>query len=76
MDFALNLINNIKTTMWNGLDSIEFPVLGVSMLIVFIAVLFINCVIWFISVLTGGRQNDSKSFGSGLDNNNNYIYRR
>ena len=71
---ALSFLQALKTSLWAGLDSIQFPVLGVSMLVVFIAVLFINLTFWFLSVLTGGRQNGNTN--QKLDDNNNYIYRR
>lgn len=76
MEDAILFLGSLKTSMWNGLDSIQFPILGASFLVVLISVLFINVTIWLISVLTGGRQNDKGSTSQKLDNNNNYIYRR
>lgn len=74
MTDALSFLQALKTSLWAGLDSVQFPVLGVSMLVVFIAVLFINLTFWFLAVLTGGRQNGNTN--QKLDDNNNYIYRR
>lgn len=75
MNDAIAFLNALKISLWDGLDSIQFPILGASFLVVLLAVLFINVTIWFIAVITGGRQND-KGTSQNLDNNNNYIYRR
>lgn len=78
MNDALAFLEALRSSMWNGLDSITFPVLGVSFLVVLLSVLFINLFLWFLRVVTGGRQDSSSSGSSSqkLDDNNNYIYRR
>lgn len=75
MEDALIFIRGLMDTMWNGLDSVTMPVLNVSFLMFALAVLFINLMLKFISVLTGGKQ-DKEVKGGRLDDNNNYIYRR
>lgn len=78
MNDALAFLESLRSSLWNGLDSITFPVLGVSFLVVLLSVLFINLFLWFLRVVTGGKQDSSSSGSSSqkLDDNNNYIYRR
>lgn len=66
-------LNQLKIMFWQGLDNINVPFFGVSFLIFFLSLFLFNCLTVFLSVLTGGKQDQS---GSGrLDNNNHYIYR-
>lgn len=73
MTDAVLFISSLAHTIYSGLGSIQFPVLGVSILAVMFCVLLINLTLWTLSILTGGKQD--KSSGSGMDDNNNYIYR-
>lgn len=77
MDSAISFLASLSKNIYEGLDTIRFPILNVSFLVVLFSVFFLKLAIWFISVLTGGKQNSSDSSGSQkFDNNNNYIYRR
>lgn len=76
MNDSINFLNALSSTIYNGLKAVTFPVLGVSFLVVLLTVLFINASLWVIRSITGGRQDSDLKGHNGLDNNNNYIYRR
>lgn len=67
-------LNQLKIMLWNGLDSVTVPFFNVSFLIFFLSLFLFNCICLFLSVLTGGKQDQSSS-GGRRDDNNNYIYR-
>lgn len=71
---AIHFLTSLSQKLWEGLGSVNAPVLGVSFLTVIMGTLFINLLLWTISKITGGRQD--KDERARLDNNNNYIYRR
>lgn len=74
MQDAIDFIHALGVGIYTGLDTIPFPVLGVSIFTVLMAVTALNLTLLVISRLTGGRQD--KDDKARLDNNNNYIYRR
>ncbi len=76
MNDAINFLNSLSSSIYNGLKAVTFPVLGVSFLAVMLTVLFINASLWVIRSITGGRQDSDPRGHRGLDDNNNYIYRR
>lgn len=76
MNDAIKFLHDLSSELYSGLNSITFPVLGVSFVAVFLTVLFINSLIWVIRVITGGKQDSGSAGKPALDNNNNYIYRR
>lgn len=71
---AIDFLKSLSTSLFNGLDSVDAPILGVSFLMVIITCLFINLLFWFLNVVTGGHKEEKT--GGRLDDNNNYIYRR
>lgn len=71
---AIYFLKGLSTSLFDGLDSVNVPVLGVSFLMVLITCLFINLVFWVLNVVTGGHKEEKT--GGRLDDNNNYIYRR
>lgn len=71
---AIQFLTSLSQSLWNGLGSVNAPVLGVSFLTLIMGVLFINLMLWAISRITGGGQDKDEK--ARLDNNNNYIYRR
>lgn len=74
MSDAYDFIHNLAVSLYYGLDSVQFPVLGVSIFTVLLAVLVLNLVFWVLSKFTGGSQD--KEERARLDNNNHYIYKR
>ena len=54
MNDAINFLNALSSTIYNGLKTVTFPVLGVSFLVVLLTVLFINASLWVIRSITGG----------------------
>ena len=75
MSGAISFLTSIRNTLWTGLNAVNFPVLGVPIMTVLIAVFVLRLTFFVLSVLTGGKQNKEDT-GGRLDNNNNYIYRR
>lgn len=74
MEQFSRLVGYYRDGIWNTLDSVQIPLFGVSLLVLFLAVFVFNVVMKFLSVLTGNRHDEQT--GGRLDNNNYYIYRR
>lgn len=64
----------LSQSIWEGLSNVTLPVINVSCTVFFAALLAFNMFCFFLSVLTGGKQDQRE--GGRFDNNNNYIYRR
>lgn len=75
MASAISFLTSLRNSLWTGLNSVNFPVLGVPIMTVLISVFVLRLTFFVLSVLTGGKQNKEDT-GGRLDNNNNYIYRR
>lgn len=75
MSDAIAFLKNLSYQLWVGLDSVNVPVLGVSFLIFLLTVLFINLILWVVKYIMWNKEGVNPA-SSGLDNNNNYIYRR
>lgn len=73
MTDALRLIDTLRTGLWNGLNSLQVPLLGVSFIIFYMTIFMFNVVTKFLAVLTNSSQDKD---GGRYDNNNNYIYKR
>lgn len=74
MNDALYFLRSMKDMIWDGLDSCNVPIFGVSFLVFLLSVFFIKLCLWFYCVVTGAKVNEKR--GGRYDNNNNYIYRR
>lgn len=75
MTTALTFMKSVITKAWEGLDSVNVPILGVSFTVFFLAMIVFNWSLKLYSTVTGGSQ-DKNPVQPGLDNNNHYIYRR
>lgn len=75
MKNAVDFLNALCVSLYNGLKSTQVPVLQVSFLSFLFSVLFLNVCLWVFKAVTGGQQTKEMK-GGRLDDNNNYIYRR
>lgn len=72
---AVSALQGLIAPVWQGMNSVDVPILGFSFLALWLAVFAFNWFLKVFGVLTNSSVDKEKS-QPGLDNNNHYIYRR